>query len=171
MIICKTNGKLEYGVCVSWDCTNSCGGVCTQSFGNCSSQIEVFGEIPVEVVNLEMEDTAPKNNSKEGKNRPTIAPLDLVLKYDCAAYEEGIRKYYRESWRKGFKVSDMVDSCIRHIISFYYYGEDYDKDASVKVHNLAAARFCLASILNTLDTKPELDDRFFPAKKENKTDG
>jgi len=114
-----------------------------------------------------MNELAPKNNVAEGKPRPSLLPLDVYIKYVCPAYEEGVIKYETESWRKGFPVSVMFDALQRHITAFFYKGEDIDKDAyettGIKKHHLGAAMFCLASILHTLETKPELDDR--PVKR------
>lgn len=110
-----------------------------------------------------MNDTAPKNNIQDNKPKPTLLPIDVLIKYLCPAYEEGLIKYERESWRRGFQVSILVDAAIRHISDFYYRGEDWDRDAEkvgVKKHHLAGAIFSLLSILHTLDTRPELDDRF-----------
>jgi hypothetical protein len=109
-----------------------------------------------------MSETAPKNNRKEGKPRMSLLPLDVLATHVTPAYEEGVLKYERESWRRGFYVSDLVDAAQRHITDFFYKGEDYDPDAAklgVKKHHLAGAIFSLLSILHTLDTRPELDDR------------
>lgn len=108
-------------------------------------------------------EVAPKNHVAEGKARCTLNPNDLILRYLTPAYEEGVLKYYRESWRKGFYVSVMTDAMYRHIEKFYYQGEDWDPEAEkmgVRKHHLAAVIFCALSILNTLETRPELDDRF-----------
>jgi len=108
---------------------------------------------------------APKNNRKEGKPRPSLLPLDVMMKHVCPAYEEGVLKYKRESWRDGFWVSDLMDAAERHMSDFFYGGQDFDLDAEklgIKKHHLAGAIFSLLSILHTLDTRPELDDR--PAK-------
>lgn len=105
---------------------------------------------------------APKNNTKEGKPRPSLIPLDVLIRHLCPAYEEGVLKYQRESWRKGFCVSTMIDAAQRHISDFFYRGEDFDPDAAklgIKKHHLAGAIFSLLSILHTLETRPELDDR------------
>jgi hypothetical protein len=105
-------------------------------------------------------EVAPKNNVQEGKPRPSLLPMDLLIKYLCPAYEEGVVKYERESWRKGFKVSVMIDAAFRHINEFYYEGKDIDKESSTGKHHLAGAIFSLLSILHTMDTRPDLDDRF-----------
>lgn len=106
--------------------------------------------------------TGPKNNAKEGKARPSLLPMDILVKYLCPAYEEGILKYKRESWREGFVISDMVDAALRHICEFYWSGKDFDEDAAklgVKKHHLAGAIFSLLSILHSLEHYPDLDDR------------
>lgn len=107
--------------------------------------------------------TAPKNNEKEGKPCPSLLPMDILTKYLIPAYEEGLKKYGRDTWRCGFKTSVMIDAALRHIVSFYWDVEDYDKDSlnqnGVKKHHLGGAIFSLLAILNTLETRPELDDR------------
>jgi hypothetical protein len=106
---------------------------------------------------------APKAWRQEGKPRPSLLPLDVLIKYVVAAYEEGVIKYERESWRQGFYVSDLIDAAQRHIEAFFWRGEDYDPAAAelgVKKHHLAGAIFSLLSILHTLDLGIEaLDDR------------
>ena len=104
-------------------------------------------------------DTAPKNNVQEGKAKVSLLPMDILIKYLVPAYEEGVTKYARESWRQGFHTSVMVDAALRHINEFFWEGQDIDPDSSVGKHHLAGAIFSLLSILHTLDTKPELDDR------------
>jgi len=113
------------------------------------------------------EPTAPKNNSKEGKARISLLPIDVLAKWVTPAYEEGVLKYERESWRNGFYTSVMVDAAERHIADFFYKGEDYDPDAAklgVRKHHLAGAIFSLLSILHTLETRPELDDRIIKCR-------
>ena len=105
------------------------------------------------------ETTAPKNNIQEGKPRLSLLPLDVLGKYLVPAYEEGVKKYQRESWRGGFHVSVMVDAALRHIEEFFWQGKDVDQDSQTGKHHLAGAIFCLVSILHTLDTRPDLDDR------------
>jgi len=105
---------------------------------------------------------APKNDKEEAKPRASLLPMDVLIKYVCPAYEEGCIKYERESWRRGFEVSKMVDAAFRHIISFYYDKEDYDKDAEkvgVKKHHLGGAIFSLLAILHTIDKGIGVDNR------------
>jgi len=108
------------------------------------------------------DDRAPKNTEHENKPKPSLLPLDICLEFDEPAYQEGLIKYYRESWRKGFPISEMFDATVRHLKQFFYERQDYDPDAEklgIKKHHLAAARFCIACMLQTLRDHPEMDDR------------
>ena len=105
---------------------------------------------------------APKNNLIEQKPQGSLLPMDILLEFLCPAYEEGLIKYSRESWRDGFPTSIMIDAALRHISKFFYEGEDFDPDAKkigVKKHHLAGAIFALLSILHTLKNHSSLDDR------------
>lgn len=82
--------------------------------------------------------TAPKNNVREGKPRPTLLPMDILIKYLVPAYEEGVLKYARESWRGGFYVSVLVDAALRHVVEFYWHGHDQDQDSSTGKHLIKA---------------------------------
>ena len=121
----------------------------------------VNADVPGGVIYWEPK-TAPKNNLKEGKPRASLIPWDVIIEFLTPAYEEGVLKYERESWRQGFKVSVCMDAMMRHINAFFYDHEDYDPDAAklgVKKHHLAGAGFYLLAMLWTLKTRPELDDR------------
>ncbi|WP_333664722.1 dATP/dGTP diphosphohydrolase domain-containing protein [Desulfobacter postgatei] len=109
--------------------------------------------------NSESVKTAPKNNVQEGKSKMDLLPLDILAKYLCPAYAEGLEKYYRESWRGGFLTSTMISAALRHIEAFFYRGEDIDPDSETGKHHLAGAIFSLLSILHSLDHHPHLDDR------------
>jgi hypothetical protein len=88
--------------------------------------------------------------------------MDILIKYLVPGYEEGLINHSRESWRKGFRVSDMIDAARRHEAAFFHGKEDWDPGAAkvgIKKHHLAGAIFSLICILQTLETRPELDDR------------
>lgn len=106
---------------------------------------------------------APKNAGEEGKPRVTLIPMDILTEYLTPAYNEGIEKYERESWRRGFPVSEMIDACKRHTDAFFHGNEDIDPDSTTEKHHLAGAIFSLISALHTLKYHPELDDRTNPA--------
>lgn len=102
---------------------------------------------------------APKNAGKEGKARITLLPMDILTEYLVPAYEEGLIKYERESWRRGFLVSEMIDASLRHIYAFQFSDEDQDQESVTNKHHLAGAIFSLISALHTLKHHPDLDDR------------
>ncbi len=115
-------------------------------------------------------ETAPKDNKKEGKPQMSLLPMDLLQELLVPAYEEGLQKYFRESWRLGFKMSDMMDALQRHITKFYYKREEFDQETlktyNIKKHHLGAALFCIISMYNTLQVNPQLDNR--PKQKQIK---
>ena len=107
-------------------------------------------------------DTALKNNAQERKPQASLLPLKTLIKHLTPAYEEGVIKYHRGSWRKGFHTTVMLDAALRHIAEFAE-GHDYDEESEVvygiRKHHLAGAVFSLVSILYTLDIRPDLDNR------------
>jgi len=100
---------------------------------------------------------APKNNQIEGKPDMSLLPMDLLEKYLVPVYEVGVKKYFRESWRAGFKSSVMIAAILRHLTRWYWHNEELD--AQDHQHHLGAIIFCCLSLLNTLETKSHLDDR------------
>lgn len=106
--------------------------------------------------------TAPKNATAEGKPSISLIPMDILVDFLLPAYEEGVTKYEKESWRQGFLVSDMVDAAMRHMNAFYYDAEDIDPDSKTNKHHLGGAIFSLLSICHTLKYRPELDNRRRP---------
>jgi hypothetical protein len=119
---------------------------------------------------------APKNYEQEGKHRMSELPLDLISEMLCPAYLEGSdKKYYRYSWRKGFKISVMMDACLRHLDKFFNKGENYDQETlstfGIRKHHLGAAMFCIVSMYNDWCNHPHNDDRpstdFYNPEKDN----
>jgi hypothetical protein len=108
---------------------------------------------------------APKNNKKENKPQLSLLPLN-VLSEVAIAYEYGCRKYSRNSHRKGFFQSEVIDSALRHISQYMDEGQIYDKEAweekGMKVNHLAMAIFGLISALQTHMYYPEFMSMFVP---------
>jgi len=106
---------------------------------------------------------APKNHEQEGKAKMRLLPLDLLREYLIPAYEEGLEKYFEESWRLGFNISTMMDGLQRHMEEFYYKGEDLDHETlekyGIEKTHLGAALFCILCMCQTMKNYPELDDR------------
>lgn len=118
---------------------------------------------------------APKNNIKENKPNLSLLPFD-VLELDAIAYQYGTFKYQKYSWMKGFETSELIASALRHIKTYFWEGEKYDKEAmkeGFKMHHLASARFCLASIIHAEleglgnDDRPCYELKSFLKKEED----
>lgn len=107
--------------------------------------------------------TAPKNNKEEDKPQPSLIPLDVLMEVLEPAYRVGLKKYYRESWRKGFKATDMIDAALRHISKFANEGEDFDqedlKEFGMEKHHIGGAIFSLICLYHSVTRYPELDNR------------
>lgn len=117
----------------------------------------------------ENKETAPKNTLAENKQNLDLIPWDLLAEFLPNAYEEGLIKYYKESWKKGFLTCDMFAATMRHLIA-YRSGEDYDPAAAklgIKKHHLAGALFSILCMLDTFKNHKELDDR----KKDHRPEG
>ena len=108
---------------------------------------------------------SPKNDAEEKKPTPNVIPMDLLIPLLCPTYQEGIEKYYKNSWRMGggFPISLGYDSLIRHLTAFYFKKEDYDKETEEKFgfkkHHLGAIIFWAICMYDTLENHPKLDDR------------
>lgn len=128
----------------------------------------------LEALEEELQGCTPPPPMTEGENgaapkivkdkpQPTLLPMDILLEFVEPAYQEGVIKYVRESWRRGFKILDIMDALERHKIKFMA-GEDLDPEAvevyGVQKTHLAAMVFCCLSALHTLKYHPELDNRF-----------
>jgi hypothetical protein len=104
-------------------------------------------------------DVAPKDIEKEGKPKPSLLPLDCLIELLCPAYAEGVIKYYRDSWRIGFYVSDMFDATLRHLNGFWS-GEDIDPKSPTKKLHLGGAIFSIICMYWSIKINPnKFDDR------------
>lgn len=107
---------------------------------------------------------APKNNKQENKPQLSLIPLDL-LDGLARAYEYGCHKYSRNSWRKGFPQSDMVDAALRHIDKYWNQGKDLDKEAleaGFVVDHLSMAIFNILCVIDAHRNHPQFCDRYLP---------
>lgn len=136
----------------------------------CLSDVDVNKvRVQKELFNFDPNDftSAPKNNIQEAKPDMSELPLDLLTELLCPCYLEGSKhKYYRNSWRKGFKMSIMMAACLRHLTKFFFMRETYDTETlityGIKKHHLGAAMFCIISMYNDHKNHPHNDDRRKP---------
>lgn len=121
-------------------------------------------------MSLENCSKAPKNTAQEGKPKMSLIPMDILAHFLCPAYEEGLLKYWRESWRAGFPTSEMADAALRHLSAYKDKKEDYDPETfekyGIKKHHLGAVLFCVLCMCDTFLNHPELDDRHKDWKNE-----
>ncbi len=112
---------------------------------------------------------APKNTLGENKIDLDLIPWGLIAKHLPQAFEEGVIKYYKESWKLGFTTTSMFSATMRHLIA-YRDGENYDPSAQelgIIKHHLAGALFSIIMMLDTFDNHPELDNRSKNYKPED----
>ena len=68
----------------------------------------------------------------------------------------GAKKYSKNQWKKGFKITRSLDAALRHIFQFAS-GETNDSESGLC--HLAHAACCLEHALYDLKHHPENDDR------------
>lgn len=104
-------------------------------------------------------------------------PLDVALKNDSGKADLsqvtgelvtllaqvrmfGEKKYARDNWKKGFKVTRSLSACLRHLYAFLG-GESVDSESGLS--HLGHAVACLEHAIWDVIHHPENDDRY---KKE-----
>jgi len=95
-------------------------------------------------------------------------PLITIVKYLSPAYQEGVLKYYRESWRCGFPITVLLGALQRHFLA-HLNGEIFDIETietfKIKKTHIGAVLFCLLSLYHTIRIYPgKYDDRDFLLK-------
>ncbi len=111
--------------------------------------------------------------SSNGAHNDPNTPVNGALKYDqgkpdftyisvemltaiARVREFGSKKYNRNNWKKGFKISRSLAACLRHIYA-HLSGETYDKESSQP--HLWHAACSLEHAIYDLANRPENDDR------------
>lgn len=93
-----------------------------------------------------------------GKN-----PLELVPETAIFALgkclEAGAKKYERENWRRGLKVSSLIGCLERHMGKFKS-PHISDIDPEDQLHHIMKVMINAAFILEMLIDRPDLDDRY-----------
>jgi hypothetical protein len=101
---------------------------------------------------------APKDTV--GKPRLSLLPWTSIKKI-ATVYEYGVKKYYEQSWRKGFAYGDIWDGTMRHLTS-WWEGEDLDPESGL--NHLLHAGFGILTLIYLADNFKHLDNR--PKKEE-----
>lgn len=90
------------------------------------------------------------------KPRLSLIPKEALWAMG-GALTYGEKHYGAHNWRKGIKISILLDAAMRHINEFNA-GENIDEKS--QNHHLGNAMANLAMAITLQQTMPEMDDRF-----------
>lgn len=79
----------------------------------------------------------------------SLEPMVRVLEF-------GAQKYAPENWKKGLKVTEIMESCLRHIFSFL---EGQDNDTESDISHLGHAMCNLMFAQWMVENRKDLDNR------------
>ncbi len=105
----------------------------------------------------------------EGVKLDTGKPqMDLLqfqaIEQVAAVASFGARKYESHGWRKGFKYGRLFAAALRHM---FVWARGIDNDDESGLSHLAHAAWNLLSLLEFVQTKTGIDDRFiYPTEPE-----
>lgn len=98
------------------------------------------------------------------KDKPKLSLIDLHSFEDCArVLDFGTKKYSKGNWKKGFPVSEIVDSLLRHVAELME-GKDIDDESNLPI--IGHIQCNVMFLAHTLKNHPEFDDRINDIKKE-----
>jgi len=81
--------------------------------------------------------TGSQRDTREGKGRfDLLPPLFLILL--AKHFERGGAKYEDRNWEKGQPMSTYLDSALRHLVKYTWYGADNEDHLVAAAWNLAA---------------------------------
>ena len=89
---------------------------------------------------------------RKNEGKPQYSLLDLKCLEPCVrALEYGANKYSREGWRKGFKLSSLLDSLLRHVRDLQE-GKLVDEESGLSIiSHIQANAFFLGNTENNID--------------------
>lgn len=97
---------------------------------------------------------------KYDDGKPDFSMVSLDLMEEVAKVRMfGAKKYERDNWKKGFKVTRSCAAALRHIFAFLS-GETVDPESGLS--HLAHGVCCLEHAMYDMRHHPENDDRFKP---------
>jgi hypothetical protein len=102
-----------------------------------------------------------KGGVKHDSNKPDLSMVSLELVEEVAYVRMfGEKKYARDNWKKGFKVTRSCAAALRHIFQFL---AGQTKDSESGRSHLAHAVCALEHAIYDMKHHPENDDRGAPA--------
>jgi hypothetical protein len=102
-----------------------------------------------------------QQGEKHDQNKPDLSMVSWELVEAIAKVREfGAKKYDRDNWKKGFKVTRSLAACLRHVFLFLS-GETNDSESGLL--HLAHAVACLEHAIYDMKHRPDTnDDRYKP---------
>lgn len=94
--------------------------------------------------------------ANKGKIRFSLFPMHLLYGA-CRVFMWGAQKYAEWNWAKGGKWSTAFDCLNRHLMSWWYFREEFDKESGE--HHLDHAMCNLTFLIHFKDTYKDGDDR------------
>jgi hypothetical protein len=92
-------------------------------------------------------------------------PMDLLdrhaLEQIARVLAFGAGKYDRHNWRGGIRYSRLLAAALRHLHAF---NDGEDKDPETGLSHIAHAGCCVMFLLWMEQARPDMDDRWLPAK-------
>lgn len=97
------------------------------------------------------------SGTKHDQDKPDLSQITYELVELVARVRMfGAKKYARNNWKKGFKISRSIAAALRHIFMFMG-GEDNDQESGLS--HLGHAICCLEHAIWDLKYHPQNDDR------------
>lgn len=95
---------------------------------------------------------------KYDQDKPDMSLISsIALNKLAMVLTAGKHKYAAHNWRKGIEISRLISAAMRHIAA-YNGGEDLDYETGLP--HIAQAMCNCMFILEFMETKPELDNRY-----------
>lgn len=105
---------------------------------------------------------------KHDEGKPDLSLISYEMLSEVAKVREfGTKKYSRDNWRKGFKVTRSCAAALRHVYQFLS-GETYDKESGLL--HIAHAICCLEHAIYDMKHHKNNDDRYKNDKNFSKND-
>lgn len=102
----------------------------------------------------------------EGKWDPTFVSAELIVTL-AQVRAFGAKKYSRDNWKNGFKVTRSLAAALRHIFIFLS-GETNDNESGLS--HLGHAACCIEHAIYDMMHHPENDDRYKPVAKDSEVE-
>lgn len=103
-----------------------------------------------------------EGGTKNDSEKPSLAFIPAKAVYGIGqAFTYGAKKYADWNYKKGLRATRLASALLRHVFA-WLGGEDNDKESGLS--HLYHAGACICMLIDAVERKPELDDRFKEAQ-------